>query len=144
MLGQLHAVLAQAPKDSGGTWLARRTREARLAQWCMSAWMREVMEARLRSAALMCDAPPSLDRRGRPNIDSLRACTLLYQEASCRAAVEGRDIVSDIKTHVIGCHLAIMHNLLRSEMQLSRSLHCTAHGMQGRWGDCSCFFVQGE
>ena len=53
------------------TWLARRMREERLAR-CMSPDMRLVMECRLHSAALLCEAPPSLERLGRPKIDSLQ------------------------------------------------------------------------
>ena len=53
------------------TWLARRMREERLAR-CMSPDIRLVMECRLHSAALLWEAPPSLERLGRPKIDSLR------------------------------------------------------------------------
>ena len=46
-------------------------REERLAR-CMSPDMRLVMECRLHSAALLFEAPPSLERLGRPNIESLQ------------------------------------------------------------------------
>ena len=58
-------------KGMRSTWLARRMREERLAR-CMSPDMRLVMECRLHSAALLCEAPPSLERLGLPKMDSLQ------------------------------------------------------------------------
>ena len=86
-------------KGMRSTWLARRMREECLAR-CMSPDMRLVMECRLHSAALLCEAPPSLKRLGRPNMDSLDASPHIESPAVLCYSTDWHAACSALQSHL--------------------------------------------